>query len=197
LGLKNVFLTIKYTNMMRTIFLPHAVAAIIVTALTGLIYVSVQQVYRIGANDPQIQMARDMAYAADRGKPTAEIANIDTVDLEQSLGTFMQLYDAKNNLIQSSGYIGGKAPAVPAGVLEGAARSGESAVTWQPTPNVRLASVIVRKNDGGYVLVGKSLWEVEKRESNLLTMAFLCWLVCVGVIGAHGLLQSWLVKREK
>ncbi len=183
--------------MTRTIFLPHAVAALIVTALTGLIYVSVQQVYRMGANDPQMQMSSDIAYTYNRGKPATENASLDTVDLEQSLSTFIQLYDAKNNLIQSTGYIGGKAPVVPAGVLEGAARNGESAITWQPTPDVRLASVIVRKNDGGYVLVGRSLWEVEKRESNLLSMAFLCWLVCVGVIGAHGLLQGWLSKREK
>ncbi len=36
-------------------------AVIIITAIMGLIYVSVQQTYRTGANDPQLQIARDIS----------------------------------------------------------------------------------------------------------------------------------------
>jgi hypothetical protein len=185
--------------MTRTIFLPHAVAAMIVTILSGLIYASVQQVYRTAANDPQIEKARDIAHRVSYKKPVAEFVNPDTVDLRQSLATFIQLYDNSGKLTASTGFIEKTAPIVPAGVLETARQKGEDDVTWQPVPEVRLASVIVYtgRRDGGYVLAGRSLLEVEKREANLQTMALLCWLLCMGIICAHAMLQGWLGRKGK
>jgi len=185
--------------MIRTIFLPHVAAAIITTALSGFIYVSVQQQYRTGADDPQTQIARDIAYKLAQNKTASEQATADTINLEQSLGTFMQLYDGAGKLTYSNGFIGTTAPTAPDGVLAEAKLKGEYGVSWQPARNVRLASVIVYTGGErpGYVLVGRSLWEVEKRENNLLTMTFLCWLVCMGVICVHALLQGWLARKEK
>ncbi len=183
--------------MARTILLPHLAAAIIATVLTGLIYVSVQQAYRMGANDPQLQVARHIAYKISANRPVTNMAYNDTVNLLQSLATFIQVYNANHVLITSTGYIGLTAPLVPPGVLDAAAHNGENLVTWQPTQGVRLACVIEATSKGNYVLVGRSLAEVEKRESNLLTMCILCWLACMGILCSHALLQSWLLNREK
>ena len=185
--------------MIRTVFFPHVASAILVTGIILLIYASVQQQYRTGANDPQIQTARDIAAKLKQNKPLNSVMPADTVDLEQSLSTFVQVYDDKNNVLQSTGFAGGRAPVVPTGVLDKAKADGENFVTWQPSANVRLASVIVYTGvaQDAYVLVGRSLWEVEKRESALVKMVFVCWLICMTVVCAHGLLQAYLVKKEK
>ena len=183
--------------MLRTILLPHLAAAIIATVLTGLIYVGVQQAYRMGANDPQLQVARQIAYKLSANRPVTNMAYNDTVNLLQSLGTFIQVYNANQALVTSTGYIGATTPVAPPGVLEAAAHNGENLVTWQPALGVRLACVIEATRQGDYVLVGRSLGEVEKRESNLLTMCILCWLACMGILCSHALLQRWLIRLEK
>lgn len=37
--------------------------AVVITVLAGLVYLNIQQAYRLGADDPQIQMAEDGASA--------------------------------------------------------------------------------------------------------------------------------------
>jgi len=183
--------------MIRTIFFPHVAAAILATGICLLVYSAVQQGYRTGANDPQIQIANDAALKLKQGKPVTAIMPADTVDMEQSLATFVQVYSSNNGLVASSGVIGNQAPSVPAGVLEKARQEGEYAVTWKPTALARNASVIVYTGgrQGQFILAGRSLQEVEKRISALVTMVFMCWLLCMCVICAHGLLQAYLSKK--
>jgi hypothetical protein len=185
--------------MIRAILLPHIAAAIIVTVLSGLVYVSVQQQYRSSANDPQIQAARDFAFKPGQSWAATDVIVPDTVNLEQSLSPFVQWYNDAGKLTYSTGFIGPKAPEIPAGVLAAARANGEYSVTWQPQRNVRLASVIVytARPQTGYVLVARSLWETEKRESNLLIMTFACWLLCIGTIGVHALIQGYWAKKEQ
>ena len=185
--------------MIRTIFFPHVTAAILVSGIILLVYTSVQQEYRTGANDPQIQIARDAVSRLKQGKPLNEIMPADTIDLGQSLGIFMQFYDAKNNLLLSNGFDGSKAPTVPPGVLDYAKENNEYMVSWQPSPNVRMASVVIYTgaDKAAYVLVGRSLLEVEKREDALVKMVVMCWILCMTVICAHALLQVYLAKKEK
>ena len=51
-------------------FLPVAVLA---TLCCGLVYGAVQQDLRMGANDPQLQLAEDAARALDAGAPAATL----------------------------------------------------------------------------------------------------------------------------
>ncbi|HWB27418.1 MAG TPA: hypothetical protein VG738_18210 [Chitinophagaceae bacterium] len=183
---------------MRTIFFPHAAAAIIVTGILLLVYAAVQQAYRTGANDPQIQIARDVVLKLKQNKPAGDVVTADTVNIEESLSPFVQVYGAENKVVASNGFIGTETPVVPAGVLAKAKADGEYMVTWQPSAQARTASVIIYTGIAAmpYVLAGRSLAEIEKRESALVTMTFLCWLCCMGVICAHGVLQAYLGKRE-
>ena len=65
----------------------------IITVIFGVIYATVQQSYRTAANDPQIQIARDINVKLHQGKPIENFF-ADTVDIAQSLSTFVALYDA-------------------------------------------------------------------------------------------------------
>lgn len=183
--------------MIRTVFFPHVAAAILVTGILLLVYTSVQQQYRTGANDPQIQIARDAAVKLRQGKPINQILQPDTVDMEQSLSSCIQLYSPAAKLVASTGFIGTVPPAAPAGVFEKARQDGEYMVTWQPTAMARMAAVVLYTGgvNGNYILVARQLEEVEKREAALVKMVFMCWLACMLVISAHGLLQAYLNRK--
>lgn len=183
--------------MIRTIFFPHIAAAIVATGIILLVYAAVQQQYRTAANDPQIQTARDASTKLKERGVAQGIVPGDTVDVEQSLATFTQVYGADNSLLASNGYIGANAPKIPAGALERARQEGEYTVTWQPTATARIASAIVYTGgrQGHYILAGRSLQEIEKRENALVKMVFMCWLACMCVICAHGALQSYLSRK--
>jgi hypothetical protein len=174
------------------IWLPLALA---VTATCGLVAVTVQQNYRAGLNDPQIQLARDAAALLDSGAEPASVVNSPTVDAERSLAPFVIVYSPSNAVLASGATLGGATPTPPRGVLQAArsgagkgriagltgnARPGENRVTWQPRDGVRLASVGVAAKSGVVVLAARNMSEVEGRESDLMTLVALGWLAAVG-----------------
>lgn len=152
-------------------FIPLAVA---ITFLSGLIYVAGQQILRIGANDPQIQFAQDIASSLDSGNTPQAIVPVSKVDMSESLAVFIMVFDKTGKLKLSTGEIKGKVPPVPTGVFDYVSKNGEDRFTWQPQAGVRNAVVVAKYKDG-YVLVGRSLREVEIREDNLLRMVALGW----------------------
>jgi hypothetical protein len=153
--------------------------AIVITAFSGLVYLAVQQVLRQDANDPQIQMAEDAAAALARGETVASVLPAGQVDVAQSLAPFVIVFDDAGTPVASSGQLHGQTPVIPAGVFDYVRQHGEDRITWQPEPGVRIASVIVgyTGTSSGFVLAGRSLREVEKRESQAQTEAGLAWIV--------------------
>ena len=149
--------------------------AAVVIILSGLVYATVQQTYRQNANDPQIQVAEDIADAISQGlvPPEAIVSPAaPTTDLKKSLSTFILIYDDSNKLIASSAALDGKSPDYPKGVLDSVKAHGEDRVTWQPQAGVRMATVVTRYTgkQSGFVVVGRSLKEVEKRVARLTAM---------------------------
>jgi hypothetical protein len=138
-------------------------------ALCGVVYVVAQQGLRISANDPQIQMAQDAAAALARGEAAASLlpGTPSPVEISQSLAPFLMVFSDSGEPLASSARLHGQMPALPAGLLDYVRQHGEDRVTWQPESGVRLAAVIVQVpvGPGGFVLAGRSLLEVEKRES--------------------------------
>ena len=170
----------------------------VITILCGLVYVSVQQVLRQGANDPQIQMVEDMTMALERGDTAeATIAAMKPVDIGMSLAPFMTIYDAQGVPLFSSGKLNGKLPTLPAGVFKYVRTHGEDRVTWQPEPGVRVAAVVkrVRTFQSGFVLAGRSLREVEKREDRLHDQIILAWSALLVVSLAWSLWLTWPHKK--
>lgn len=160
------------------VWLPIAVAF---TALTGLTYAAVQQVYRTSANDPQVQIARDTAARLDQGDQVADVVPSDRINIAASLAPFVIVYDAHDVALGGSGVLDGTEPVPPSGVLALARSAGENRVTWQPRPKVRIASVSVSAKDGRVVLAGRSLRESEARTDSLAQLAGLAWIL--GLLG--------------
>ncbi len=153
-----------------------------VTMLCGLVYVAVQQSLRQGGNDPQIQMAEDLAARASRGEALSSLVPVEHIDLGSSLAPFVIIYDEQGKVVAGSGELEGKLPQVPWGVLQYTKAHGENRLTWQPRSGVRIATVTAYFNaptQSGYVLVGRSLREVERRVGMLGTYALAAWFTAL------------------
>jgi hypothetical protein len=175
-------------------WLPIAFCA---TALAGLVYVAVQQSYRQGANDPQIQMAEDAAAQIEAGQQPGTVVGSSTVDMARSLAPYLIVYDEAGHVQAASVQLNGQVPSIPAGVLAAARQSGENRLSWQPQEGVRSAAVVTYFGGShpGFVLAGRSLREVEDRESQLTQMVGLAWVV--GLVGSFVLWLAalWLNDR--
>ncbi len=183
--------------MKKLSFLNYFFVLAIITILFGTIYVTVQQSYRSGANDPQIKNTRDINIKLHEGKSIENFFQ-DTIDIARSLSSFAAVYDAYGNPIRSSGFLEGKMPQLPPGVFEFTKSHGEHAVTWQPRSGVRMAMVVISSNTSpiGFVASGRSLQEVEVREHNLVTMVFFGWIGCVGLVLLHAVIQFYRNQKN-
>ncbi|MFI5154549.1 MAG: hypothetical protein ACHQEM_00095 [Chitinophagales bacterium] len=183
---------------MKTIlFLNYLTAMVIITIITGILYVSVQQNYRSNANDPQVQIATDIRSKIESGK-SIEGFFADSINIETSLSPFVTLYDEHNQPIRSSGLLNGRIPQLPAGIFEFVKKQGEERVTWQPRSGVRMAMVILRSNfsPAGFIAAGRSLNEIEARESGLSKMIISSWAVMMGIILVSGIIHYNLYRRR-
>jgi hypothetical protein len=145
-------------------WLPLGASVII---LSALIYGAVQQNIRMSANDPQIQIAEDLAAAFEADVPVPQQPA--QIDIAKSLSSYIIIYDENGKVVQGSGMLDGKTPGLPPGVLDYAKAHGEDRVTWQPKAGVRQAAVVIHYGGAhpGFVLAGRNLREVERRESQL------------------------------
>jgi hypothetical protein len=139
-------------------------------------------------------MALDIRDRLAEGRSLDNYFDRDTIDLARSLRVFATLYNQKGESVRTTGMLDGKAPQMPSGVLNFVRANGEERVTWQPRATVRMAMVLLRTNPAslGFIAVGRSLKEVEKRESNLLTMVFVCWLGAMGLALITALALNWI-----
>jgi hypothetical protein len=161
------------------IWLPIAVA---VTAVCGLAYLAVQQNYRDGLDDPQVQLAQDGAASLDAGASPASVVNSPTIDIAASLSPFVIVFDKDDLVLASGATLVGSAPVPPRGVLATARTAGRNRVTWQPRSGVRIASVSYPAADGRVVLAGRNMREVEARIDRLTLTVALAWVsTLVGV----------------
>ena len=157
--------------------------AVIILVFAGLVYVGVQQNYRLNSDDPQIQNAEDIANALDAGSamPDSIVPPTPTADIAASLSPMAAVFTSTGTPIGASVLVNNKLPTLPAGVFAYVSQHGEERFTWQPTPTVRIAAVVVHFTGAtpGYILVGRSLKEVEKRIQQLTEMTALATLVAL------------------
>lgn len=169
------------------------ILAVVVTIVFGTIYLAVQQNYRLSANDPQVQISESTANMLSQGQDLTAMMPEQKADLNKSLAAFIIVYDDAQNPTISSAQLDGQIPELPKGVLDAALEHGQNRVTWQPKEGVRIASVVTRF-DGGYVLAGRSLREVESRIGLLGKEVGLGWLAAI--IAAF--LGTWfLIPKNK
>jgi hypothetical protein len=181
------------------IWLPFAA---LITFACLLSYLLVQQDLRMTANDPQIEVAEDVAQALGNGiSPQDIVPPGQVINIATSLDPFIIIFDALGKVLASSATLNGTTPAVPNGVFASVAQHGEDRITWQPQPGVRSAAVIDSfagnaSSSGGFVLAGRSLREIEIREDNVLHLAMLAWIA--GLIAMFAVVWAvvWMYKRK-
>ncbi|MES2014753.1 MAG: hypothetical protein V4437_02975 [Patescibacteria group bacterium] len=153
--IKNNFLSVL------TAWLPLALVS---TLLLIGVYIAVQQDLRLSANDPQIAIAEDSALQLEAGATPSSIVGLVSIDIAQSISTFVMVFDEGGKISASSGILHGMPLRLPMGVLA-ASLEKENRITWQPEVGVREA-LVVRHYGGahpGFVAVGRSLRETEER----------------------------------
>lgn len=150
-----------------------------------LVYVVAQQDLRQSANDPQIQMAEDNAVLMSQGGNASTAVGSARVGLND-LAPALTIYNEQGKVLATSVEPLQTLPTLPDGVLKDAKESGESRFTWQPNPNVRLATVITYHSGdqaSGFVMATRSLKEVETRESQLGQIITIAWFAGLIVSG--------------
>lgn len=155
-------------------------AVLLLSGIYVTIYAAVQHILRIGANDPQIQMAEDAAVRRSQGSPATSLIG-EVIDVSTSLSPFLIVYDSNGEVLAASARLDARIPALPSGVLHDTRPEHENRLTWQPQSGVRLASVVVATPQG-YVLAGRSLREVERRERDAEAIIGIAWLLSLGVL---------------
>ena len=158
------------------------VAVGVVSIIFGTIYAISQQIFRLGANDQQIQLALDAADRLDQGVKPDDLLGA-RVDVGHSLAPAIIIYDTLGQVVVGSAYLGETIPTIPYGVLQSSENNRYNAITWEPSPGVRLASVSVEANDY-FVTAVRSMSQVEEREAIILKIAVLGWLGSAAGLGA-------------
>jgi hypothetical protein len=182
----------------RPILLYNAlILAALSTVLSLGLAVIPQQVLRLGANDPQVEITGNLKAVLQQGADPLSLVAHTPVDIRESLSLFTMVFDEHGRQLASSAQLNGASPIPPAGVFDYARKHGEERVSWQPQPGVRIATVIRHVETGGFILAGRNMREVEARESLATTQAGLVWLGMLAIIGVGTFLFGWLSKGPK
>ena len=187
------------TKVFKQPVLVHALSlGLILTLLGGIAAVTMQQMLRRGADQPQIDMVNDYASEIASGTNPDDAIPPGYVDPERNLQPFVIFYNEQGKPQASTAYLDQSVPTPPAGVFSCVRSHGSENLTWQPRPHVRIAAVVryLNRAHPGFVLAGRSLREVEKDESVLVWMTFLGWLLLVLLL-ASGARALQRVERLK
>jgi len=170
--------------------------ALVITAFCGLSYITVQQNYRMSANDPQIELAQDVSRQLSEGQNFQYFIPQRKIDMAKTLASYILIFDGNGKIIGSSITLNGQNPVVPQGVFAQTKRQGETRFTWQPQQGVRSALVMdyySNPKTSGFVAVGRSLKEIEIREDNLEKMVALAWIFTL----ASSLILVYFLQKLK
>ena len=169
-------------NVLKSILRAWLPLAVAITGVCGLVYVTSQQMLRLGANEPQVQIAQDWAAMLAQGAAPDSVASAPKVEIATSLGAFVAVYDDAGKVLATSDLLHGAAPSLPGGVFEYTRSHGEDRITWQPEPGVRVAAVVERYGGAkpGFVVAGRSLRESERRDGQLMLISAAAWLATLG-----------------
>jgi len=147
-------------------------------------YLLFRQTLRSTADATLIQMADEGAVSLSHGQTPDFFIVKQRIDLATSLSPFTIIYNKKQLPIAANVVLDGVVPTLPTGVLIHADGKKINKVTWQPKNKVRAAIIVIpfSGKQKGYILVGRSLLEVEKQNQIVLVFSLLSWGVSIGVL---------------
>ena len=199
-----VSLVKEHISMARESF-PQFLLAFNALVLAGIasglglaLYAIPQHVLRSGLNDPQIQLAGDLAARLEKGElPAVAVPASPPIDIARSLAPFVIVYDDQGRPVAGQAVLKGAVPSPPPGVFDFVRGHGEERLTWQPVlgdaGGVRIAAVLERVGGAhpGFVLAGRNMREGEARIHQVSVMAGLTWLGMLGLIALGVLASAW------
>lgn len=174
--------------------------AFLISFFCIVVYGAVHQNIRSAANDPQIEMIESIIQASNED-PNMDLTPLlgQAVDIKTSLAPFVIIFNDVAAPVASSAVLNGKTPIPPGGVFKYLVTHDEDNFTWQPQVGVR-AAVVMRKLDGvrhGFILVGRSLREVEKRGGELGFFILVSWIVGMSITLLYSLVAARRASRKK
>jgi hypothetical protein len=189
-------------SIWKRIILHYLPLAIVIVAGFGFSYLVIQQALRMGANDPQVQMAEDASVALAYSANVDKFVPAQKVDISNSLAPFLIVYDSTGKVMASSATLQGVTPVLPPGILDYVRINGEDRVTWQPAPGVRIAAVIApvetqAMGSPAFVLAGRSLRESEARADQFLQLTAAGMLLTLIVVLVVVNLLEWVFREKK
>lgn len=184
-------------NKYATIFRNWFGYAAVITLVCILVYVTVQQSFRLSANDPQVQMAQDSALAIDKGAdPHSPPGANNGIDISQDLSPYLMVYDPSGNVVAGNATLNGKPLRIPQGVIDYIRKNGRDAASWQPAPGVRQAMVGVSTTRGRFIVVaGRSLAPTEERIARLGEQVAFGWVMSLIAMLVVAFLQSLMIRK--
>jgi len=157
----------------------------------GFVFLAGQQIIRMQANDPQVEIVEGVSEALNQGQDPSAFGSLNPTDIAKSLAPFVIVLDQDGKVISGTAVLDGQMPIPPKALLDASKAGGERRTTWQPRKGVRVATVIKpvsfsnnEINFSGFVLAGKSLREATQRTQILLQITGIAWVV--------SLLAVWL-----
>ena len=179
--------------------------ALLLTAIASVLamvsYALVQQAFRHGANDPQIQIAAGAASRLSHGLDAGTAIPAYKLDVVTDPSPFVIVYDDSGRVLSSTATINGRVPTPPVGVLNYLRSHPENfddRISWVPPGGPRIAAVVRRYSGAqpGFVLAGRSLYETEVRIGQTGGMVFVGWLAILAIITVGSLAIYWLVPIQ-
>ena len=186
---------LQETSLQRPVVLHTLTMALVLTFVGVIASLTMDQMLRRGADQPQIDMADWYAGEIAAGVAPADVIPPGYVDLERSLQPVVIFYDDQGHPGPGTGYLDQKLPALPSGLLDHVRQHGVENVTWQPRHGVRMASVIRRVSGKtpGFVLARRSLRLVEDQKSFLHKVAIGVWIILMVSLCAG----AWYLNRTR
>ena len=185
-------------TLSRPLLLYNAlILAALSTVLSFGLAVIPQQVLRLGANDPQVEITGNFKASLQQGADPSSLVAKEHIDIRESLSPFTMVFDEVGRPVASSARLNGASPVPPAGVFSHVRERGEERFTWQPERGVRIAAVMRHLTTGGFVLAGRNMREIEARENLATTQAGLVWLGMLAIIAVGTFLFGWFSKGPK
>ena len=175
---------IREQVLARPVFFHAVILGLILTLMGGAAAATFQGLLRSGADQPQLQMAKRYTSAIASGeKPEAAIPSGD-IDLQHSLEPFVIFYNDQGVPVSGNAHLNQAIPTPPPGVFNYVRTHGIDRISWQPQPDVRIATILIRVNGPtpGFILAGRSLRVVEEQVGLFFRMVFIGWLVLVALL---------------
>lgn len=153
---------------------------LLITLAAGTVWLGYGLSLRTGGDRQPLQLVARAAGQLTTGAPPGSVLP-PVINMASNPAPFVIVYDPQHHVLASSGRLGGRTPALPAGVLAWVASHGQDRITWQPVPGLREAAIIepYLGPHPGFVLAAQSLQTISAQQRSLTWSLACIWLAAL------------------